>query len=95
MYLFNVTNPNDVLKGALPIVSEVGPYVYRQYRDKIVTNISPDQTIVSFKNIQKYVFDTAASAPFTENDDLVLLNAHLNVSEFHLSSNFSRGNFEC
>lgn len=83
VYLFNVTNPNGVLKGAIPVVNEVGPYVYRQYRDKIVTDISPDKSIISFKTIQKFVFDREASAPRTENDDLVILNAHLNVSEFH------------
>lgn len=81
VYLFNVTNAKDVLKGALPVVNEIGPFVYRQYRDKIVTNISPDKTIVSFKTIQKFVFDAEASAPWTENDDVVLLNPQLNVSK--------------
>lgn len=84
VYLFNVTNPDDVLKGALPIVNEVGPYVYRLHNSKLVTNISPDKSIVSFKNIQKYVFDSEATAPRTQNDNLVVLNVHLNVSAFRI-----------
>lgn len=29
VYIFNVTNPKEVMKGATPTVKEVGPYVYR------------------------------------------------------------------
>jgi len=28
IYLFNVTNPDDVQNGANPVVQEIGPYVY-------------------------------------------------------------------
>ncbi|GJQ88462.1 hypothetical protein Trydic_g14736, partial [Trypoxylus dichotomus] len=31
VYMFNVTNPDEVMyENAIPIVNEVGPYVYRQ-----------------------------------------------------------------
>lgn len=93
VYLFNVTNPKDVLNGAIPIVNEVGPYIYRQFRDKIVSEISADESIVTYKTIQKFIFDSEASAPYTESDDVVLLNPHLNVSSrsrsrfLHLNAN--------
>ena len=29
VYLFNVTNPDEVQNGANPVVQEVGPYVYK------------------------------------------------------------------
>lgn len=29
VYIFNVTNADDIQKGALPIVKEIGPYVYK------------------------------------------------------------------
>lgn len=61
-------------------VQEVGPYVYRQYRTKEVSQISTDKKSVIFRSIQKFIFDDTASAPLTENDDLVILNVQLNVS---------------
>lgn len=93
VYFFNVTNTKDVLGGALPQVREVGPYVYRQYRDKIVTNISPDKSIVTFKTIQKFIFDSEASAPHTEGDELFVLNAQLNVSESNSFLQFDTSQF--
>jgi len=32
VYIFNVTNPDEILAGAMPRVSEVGPYVYSAYQ---------------------------------------------------------------
>lgn len=29
VYIFNVTNPYSVQQGAIPIVKEIGPYVYK------------------------------------------------------------------
>lgn len=28
LYLFNITNPNEVMQGETPIVDEVGPYMF-------------------------------------------------------------------
>lgn len=39
-----------------------------------------DKTRASYTNQQDFVFDRRKSAPLTENDPLVILNMHMNVS---------------
>lgn len=29
VYIFNITNPGEVMQGAKPVVREVGPYCYK------------------------------------------------------------------
>lgn len=53
---------------------------FRQYRHKDISEISPDKKNIAYRGVQKFFFDQEASAPLTENDDLVVLNVQLNVS---------------
>ena len=34
-YIFNITNPDQILNGAKPILQVLGPYTYRMFRWKI------------------------------------------------------------
>ncbi|XP_073836371.1 sensory neuron membrane protein 2 isoform X2 [Musca autumnalis] len=79
VYIFNVTNPMRVQQGATPIVREVGPYVYKQYRRKRVKHFSRDGSKITFTQDQLYVFDEEASAPYKESDHIVALNMHMNA----------------
>jgi len=45
---FNITNPRAVLEGQKPILVEVGPYVYKELRNKTVNNIDHDRDTVSY-----------------------------------------------
>ncbi|XP_013112608.1 sensory neuron membrane protein 2 isoform X3 [Stomoxys calcitrans] len=78
VYIFNVTNPMKVQQGAIPIVQEVGPYVYKQYRKKRVKHFSRDGSKISFIQDQLYLFDQEASSPYRESDNIVALNMHMN-----------------
>ncbi|KAM7358354.1 sensory neuron membrane protein 2 isoform 3-T8 [Cochliomyia hominivorax] len=78
VYIFNVTNPYRVQQGAIPIVKEIGPYVYKQYRTKKVKHFSHDGSKITFVQDQLYIFDEEASAPYKESDHIVALNMHMN-----------------
>uniref|UniRef100_A0A182NIB7 Sensory neuron membrane protein 2 n=1 Tax=Anopheles dirus TaxID=7168 RepID=A0A182NIB7_9DIPT len=78
VYIFNVTNPHEVMQGRRPKVVEVGPYIYFQYRQKDNVRFSRDRSKVHFSQQQMYVFDPESSYPLTENDDLTVLNMHMN-----------------
>ncbi|XP_055909082.1 sensory neuron membrane protein 2 isoform X1 [Eupeodes corollae] len=79
VYIFNVTNVNRIQQGAIPVVEEVGPYVYKQYRKKRVKQFSRDGSKVTFLQDYRFEFDPDASAPYTESDTVVALNMHMNA----------------
>lgn len=100
--MFNVTNHLEVQRGALPIVQEIGPYIYkyihifyhifgsflllliidgcRQFRVKTIKGFSSDRSKVLYTQQQTFRFDHEASAPYTEDDRIVVLNVAMNVS---------------
>nr|XP_036215014.1 sensory neuron membrane protein 2 isoform X2 [Bactrocera oleae] len=78
VYIFNVTNAHKIQQGAIPIVEEIGPYVYRQYRRKKVKHFSRDGSKISYVQDQRFEFDEVASAPYTQSDHIVVLNMHMN-----------------
>ncbi|XP_077157247.1 lysosome membrane protein 2 [Paroedura picta] len=55
-YMFNVTNPLEVLDGEIPRVTEIGPYTYREQRPKVDVHILENGTKVSFLNPRTYFF---------------------------------------
>ncbi|XP_032594528.1 sensory neuron membrane protein 2 isoform X2 [Drosophila grimshawi] len=79
VYIFNVTNPEMIQHGAIPIVEEIGPYVYKQYRQKKVKHFSRDGSKISYVQNVHFDFDEDASAPYTQNDRIVALNMHMNA----------------
>lgn len=80
VYLFTVENPEEILKGAKPVVKEKGPYVYKLYKWKedIIWNYTTDE--ISYYEYEKYVFDQEASGSLTEHDKVTLLNLPYLVS---------------
>uniref|UniRef100_A0A2L2Y078 Lysosome membrane protein 2 n=1 Tax=Parasteatoda tepidariorum TaxID=114398 RepID=A0A2L2Y078_PARTP len=60
--LFNITNPAEVVKGKLPSVEEVGPFVFRQYRSKDVLSWDHEDLTVTYNDLKRYEFVEEQSA---------------------------------
>ena len=53
-WFYNVTNPEEVMQGAKPIVQEIGPLRYLYYNTKYNITWEEDGEVVSYKEYQRY-----------------------------------------
>lgn len=71
LYLFNVTNPEEVSRdGATPVLSQVGPFSITERRKKNVISISPDNTTLDYRLIRTYYLNESDS---TSLDSIITL----------------------
>ncbi|CAD1478955.1 unnamed protein product [Heterotrigona itama] len=72
IYLFNVTNPMEITAGEKPIVEEVGPFFYDEYKHKenLVDREEDDSLEYNLKNV--WHFNPSLSSPLTGEEELVV-----------------------
>ncbi|XP_028160527.1 sensory neuron membrane protein 2-like, partial [Ostrinia furnacalis] len=66
--LFNISNAEEVLEGAVPELTEVGPYTYKMYHGREVEGMEED--VLRYRLLSRFEFDPEASFPYSD-DDLV------------------------
>ncbi|KAL1117216.1 hypothetical protein AAG570_004543 [Ranatra chinensis] len=79
MYMFSVQNPDEVANGAKPRVKEIGPYVYREFREKVVLEVDDEKDTASYYQIITYKFDEELSKPLKDTDVVTIVNPVLVV----------------
>jgi hypothetical protein len=73
LYYFAIQNPEEMLSGEKPIVTEIGPYAYKEYYNKFDIHWSDDGNKVSYNTQKYYLFDSdRTGAGLTEADELLL-----------------------
>ncbi|EFA01368.1 sensory neuron membrane protein 2 [Tribolium castaneum] len=78
VYLFNVSNPQQVLDGTeKPKLEEIGPFVYKQYRKKTILGKNEEEDTISYTQKETFEFDAEASKPLTEESVVTVLNPAL------------------
>ncbi|XP_063955547.1 scavenger receptor class B member 1-like [Lytechinus pictus] len=72
-WFWNLTNPEEFLKGGPARLEELGPYTYKEYRPKV--NITHyDNGTVSYLNKKSFVFDLDMSVG-PESDTFIAVNS--------------------
>jgi hypothetical protein len=72
-YFFDVQNPKEILQGAKPIVTEVGPYAYNEFYVKFDISWSDGGNVVTYNTQRYYIFDEERTgAGLSESDELTL-----------------------
>ncbi|KAJ8959302.1 hypothetical protein NQ318_021988 [Aromia moschata] len=74
VWLFNVTNPDDIINGEKPIIKEIGPYHYIETRKKNILSTDDKEDTVSYEQYLTMEFNQSLSGDLTEDDELTLLN---------------------
>lgn len=87
LYMFNVTNPDEVKQGVKPRLLQVGPFVFSETRRRQVVRISPDNATIDSRLYRTYYFNTVESVPL--NVTLTLPNAGA-FGAFHGAAEKSR-----
>ncbi|XP_026730371.1 sensory neuron membrane protein 2 [Trichoplusia ni] len=75
--LFNLTNPDAVMTGGVPVLEEVGPYVYQLYQTRELKDMADDK--VWYLRHEHFEFDPIASFPNKESDMVTIVNVPYNA----------------
>lgn len=79
-YFFNVTNPEEILQGEIPLLEEVGPYTYRELRNKANVQFGENGTTISAVTNKAYIFERNQSVGDPTIDLIRTINIPLLVS---------------
>ncbi|VVC41561.1 Hypothetical protein CINCED_3A008854 [Cinara cedri] len=78
VYLFNWTNPEATIKnGDKPILQQLGPYVFKEYRTKMNTTFNNNDTI-TYMQLKSWKFDPILSNG-SLSDPVTTINIVLNI----------------
>nr|AMA98191.1 chemosensory protein [Blattella germanica]WPE03555.1 sensory neuron membrane protein 1d [Blattella germanica] len=72
IYIFNYTNPNEIQTGGKPVVQEIGPFFYYEYKEKVDLKDIEKEDAVLFNPKDSWVFIKEKSGALT-GDEMVTI----------------------
>ncbi|CAH4036586.1 sensory neuron membrane protein 2-like isoform X1 [Pieris brassicae] len=73
IHVFNVTNVDAIMDGKKPVLQEVGPFVYKEYRERTILGYGENDTI-KYTMKKSFVYDQEASGSLSEEEEVTVIN---------------------
>ncbi|XP_072940393.1 xanthine dehydrogenase-like [Epargyreus clarus] len=73
VYLFNYTNAEEVHKGAIPIVKEIGPYHFEEWKEKVEVEDQEDTDTINYKKVDTFYFKPELSGPGLTGEEMIVM----------------------
>ncbi|CAG9819911.1 unnamed protein product [Phaedon cochleariae] len=74
IFFFNVSNPMEVQNGAKPVLKEIGPYCYDEYKEKIDVIDNEMEDSLTYNGFDIYEFNAEKSGNLSENDYVTIIH---------------------
>ncbi|KAJ6635575.1 Sensory neuron membrane protein 1 [Pseudolycoriella hygida] len=75
MYLFNITNKDEVTNGGKPRVQEIGPYVFEEWKEKFDMSDNDEDDTLTFNMKNTFIFRPDLSKGLTGNEVITTVNS--------------------
>ncbi|KAI8432032.1 hypothetical protein MSG28_004552 [Choristoneura fumiferana] len=73
IYLFNYTNAAEVQKGAIPIVKEIGPYYFEEWKEKVEVEENDEDDTINYKKLDVFLFKPEQSGPGLTGEEIITM----------------------
>nr|AFG73002.1 sensory neuron membrane protein 1 [Cnaphalocrocis medinalis] len=73
VYMFNYTNPEEVQKGGIPIVKEIGPYHFDEWKEKVGIEDHEEDDTITYKKRDVFIFRPDLSGPGLTGEEIVVI----------------------
>nr|XP_034187807.1 sensory neuron membrane protein 2-like [Osmia lignaria] len=73
-YLFNVTNPDEVMRGENPRMIEYGPFSYDEIQEKQIIEVDEERDEIKYTTRSTYIFNKYKSINVSKHDKVTILN---------------------
>ncbi|KAG4077516.1 hypothetical protein HA402_002943 [Bradysia odoriphaga] len=88
IYLFHVTNKDEVINGSKPMLQEIGPYVFEEWMQKFNITDNDSEDTLTFNMKKTFIFRPDLSKGLTGNENITMV--HPLIMGMALTTNVKR-----